>query len=404
MPVTTYPSPQVVGRNKNQLVQSSEQLLVETSRSWTIDPAKDGGWGAQTNKKRGPETRSILRSSFEGAEGTAKIIPHQNGLVMGIIQAFQQDLHLVLRPDDVWLCILSQFSMFVNGKAEELRSQFVAHEGKKKLEVDVTPESLWQVELGKVFGKFTDLIQQNVLDPQLQEWIMPNFTTTTAKDKSVAAVVMMATMKHYFEYVMLCGCGFPSVTLLGEKSDWEVILQKVERLPKFGEEPTEWAKLLTAVVKSMISTFDAPDSEATKEFWLRVCHEVGVDGSLNYKTMSGWLTAFCYWDEEGNRINDLTPPPPAHEKISEWVTSLVRRKQLILDGVKFPIIRPKDIPASVVTAPVTVIDFGSRLQYETTVVAGLLGMSISQSTSVNGDVVKPQSGWWMLQDSVKPFQ
>jgi hypothetical protein len=59
------------------------------------------------------------------------------------------------------------------------------------------------------------LMQEHMADEDVQEWLLPQFTTTTVQDRAIGSMVMMATMKHYFTYIMLCGCGFPSVTLLG---------------------------------------------------------------------------------------------------------------------------------------------------------------------------------------------
>jgi len=42
---------------------------------------------------------------------------------------------------------------------------------------------------------------------------MPNFSTTTDNDKSVAAITIMGTLQVYFDYYATLGCGFPSVTL-----------------------------------------------------------------------------------------------------------------------------------------------------------------------------------------------
>ena len=96
------------------------------------------------------EKRRIIQSSFhELNPETSPIIPYGNGLVNGIIRAFQQDLHLVLRPDDIWLSILTQFNMFVNGNSEHLRTQFVAHEGKKELIIDAGPQRIDDIDMGK---------------------------------------------------------------------------------------------------------------------------------------------------------------------------------------------------------------------------------------------------------------
>lgn len=101
---------------------------------------------------RGEPTKTddpLLQHSFHDLDtDNARITPYANGLVNSIIRAFQQDLHLVLRPHDIWLSILTQFSMYVNGNAEELRQKFVSHEGIKSLNVDVRAHSVWSMSMG----------------------------------------------------------------------------------------------------------------------------------------------------------------------------------------------------------------------------------------------------------------
>jgi hypothetical protein len=205
-----------------------------------------------------------MKSSFTDLNQFTKIVPYHNGLVNGIIRPFQQDLHLVLRPDDIWLAIFTKFGFYVNGHAEKLCSLFVVHEGKETLAVDFAPTPLSAVDMGDMTQKVTYLIHRNRVDPELKDWIMPNFTTTTYGDKSVAAIVMMGTLQHYFEYSFIGGCGFPSATLLGEKSDWGEILTRVHRLPKYGPETTQWSKLLIPILQNIILSFTHPTSQSAK--------------------------------------------------------------------------------------------------------------------------------------------
>lgn len=217
---------------------------------------------------------------------------------------------------------------------------------------------------------------------------MPDYTTTTENDKSVASVVMMGTLQTYFEYCMLMGCGLPSVTLLGEPSDWQKILARLDKLPQYGEAPTAWAKLLVPILKRMIATFYMPDSQELKDFWMRICYKQGEDGSTSAETLSGWITAFTYWGEEGNRLGIS----------KEWLKHHDEKKFLELDGVEYPHILPKLIPDGIIKVPVTLEDDATSSQYKCTLVAGSIGMAIQakgQSTTV-----QPRSGWWLLQDSV----
>ncbi|KAF2492868.1 hypothetical protein BU16DRAFT_551599 [Lophium mytilinum] len=344
------------------------------------------------------ETRKILASSFDdlNANSTTLLIPYGNGLVNGIIRAFQQDLHLVLRPDDIWLSILTQFNMYVNANAEKLRRLFVAHEGKKELVIDVRPATIAQLDFGKLSQDMADLIGKNVVDPELKRWIMPRFTTTTHDDKSVAAMVMMGTLQKYFDYTALGGCGFPSVTLMGEQADWEEILRRVKRLPRYGPETAEWSSLLVPIIRRFIATFSAPDSQALKDFWLRVHHSAGVDGSGERETYSGWITAFCFWHHHKYTRKIMRVESVPHDLDG------VDRKQLVLDGVAYPIIAPESIPDGVVSVPVKVKDFAEEIEYATTFIAGSVGMT-GMPSGGRLSTVQPRSGWWMLQDSCKPL-
>lgn len=388
MPVTVKPSPELVGCNSDPTIHSAKALLENLSHAWS---------------RPGGEKRPIMQSSFSDLDHTSMLIPYGNGLVNGVIRAFQQDLHLVLRPDDIWLSILTQFSMFVNANAERLRAIFVTHEGKKRLTIDNTPNPISSIDMGRFAQEMTLLIHNNVVDVELRDWILPKFSTTTDNDKSVAAIVMMGVLKRYFVYDMDCGCGFPSVTLLGERSDWEEILRKVQILPKYGDQTSEWSRLLIPVIKNMIASFDQPNSPEVKDFWLRACYSAGQDGSGSAETLSGWITAFCFWSETGTRTKDLPDVITSPFEFFDNIPPL-DRKRLTLNGIAYPLISPTSIPKGVVSAPVTIRDFGTGLQHETSLIAGSVGMTGTATGSGKGLTrVQPRSGWWMLEDSVKPM-
>jgi hypothetical protein len=124
--------------------------------------------------------------------------------------------------------------MYINGQAEEARNFFLRCEGKQRLLIDITLKSLWAMDMGEFAQKMTTLIQDNVGDRGLEDWIMPNFTTTTHNDKSVTAIAVMEIVQSFFNYTVEGGCGFPSVTLLGEKSDWYEIEKGITRLHCYG--------------------------------------------------------------------------------------------------------------------------------------------------------------------------
>jgi len=398
MPVTTKPSPRVVGIHSGRIIdvdKSAEPLL-----KITLDGCQDPYLG-DIRRPNGAK-RTLLSSSFDQwdvPQTTTKIAPFENGFVDGLIHAFENDLHLVIRPDDVWLSILTQFSMYVNGNAELVRRLFVVHEGKKDLVVDVTPFPLSKVDFGRFAQEMASVIQENVVDSELKSWMLPSFSTTEDHDKSVASFVMMGTLQKYFNYMMKCGCGLPSVTLLGERSDWEEIQRKLDKLPTYGPEPAEWAEVLRVVLRYMIKTFDNPDSREVKNFWLRVCHTAGREGSrLGVKSLSGWITAFSFWNEEGKRRYAWSDEELS-SRSQDWDV-VEDRKRLILDGLTFPIISKADISKGVVTLPVTLVDLEKKVNRYATVLAGSVGMTLSKRATT----VQPLSGWWILQEFERPLE
>ncbi|OAQ67104.1 hypothetical protein VFPPC_14433 [Pochonia chlamydosporia 170] len=409
MPTIVRPRPEKVGLNTDKAVHSSAALLKQTSTAWTVDKAQVTDYGVQTNKRIGPENRAVLRTSFSYLDETPRsIVPYGNGFVDGIIRAFQQDLHLVLRPDDVWLAILTQFSFYVNGASDELRDKFVDHDGKKTICVDVTPQKFEDVDIGKLSVQFTQAMKKQVKDgDEFVDWLLPKFSTTTETDEAVAAIMLMSTMKSYFEYLMLCGCGFPSVTLQGSRDDWVDIRNRIPRFADYGTDAKEWSVYLEKILDKMILSFDEPESRDVRDFWMNVRHAAGHDGSMDMRTMSGWITAFCFWTQEGKRNRGYED-----EVLYARGESGVDRRRLVLDGVRFPVMHWKAVTRGVAEVGVTVVDLrGERM--ETTVVAGSVGVEGVGGGDGGGDVVgdrvgggaigvvRPVSGWWMLLDRIE---
>ena len=146
----------------------------------------------------------------------------------------------------------------------------------------------------------TDEIMKNVNDPTLRDWILPQFTTTTPTDTVVFSALMMATMKTCFTYRFGFGCGLPRVTLEGEKSDWEAILERLERLKEYGLQTIAWYHLLKPVVANFVRAFEDPEGAENLGFWNRICSSEERGSGVSY--LVGWVTAFCAFKENGDWI------------------------------------------------------------------------------------------------------
>ncbi|RDX44369.1 hypothetical protein OH76DRAFT_1359619 [Lentinus brumalis] len=230
----------------------------------------------------------VLESSLTSEE-LPNVTPSSNGFVYAVMDAWGGHYHLRIRPDDVWVAILNQLNFYINAHAEELRRYFVAHNGKRELKVAMTSEGF-----AGFARKMSLKIRDNVVDSTLVEWVLPDFTTTTLHDRAVCSIVMMASLKAYFSYGSGITCGIPSVTLEGERSDWEEIYRRLDRLYEVGDEPSVWAEMLRPILLRFICAFDGTPDQT---FWEHVVHR--NTEMCGQDDLSGWLTAFCVWDSKG---------------------------------------------------------------------------------------------------------
>jgi len=322
-----------------------------------------------------------MQSSYKSSS-TAKRINSSNGFVKAAIQAYCYHHHLQIRPDDIWMAILTQFSAFVNAHAEELHDKFVEHEGKKKLILTYNAQSRHDFDFSIFAEDMGRVLEEEVKDPGLRDWLIPRFTTTTSNDVVVASIVMMATLQSYFSYESELMCGLPSVTLLGEKADYELILQPLDYLKQFGKAPTIFAELLKPIIKSFITTFDEPTSSGTKRFWIRIASKIdrGSSGTGTVNDYSGWITAFCYWNEKG---------------VAEY---LPRKFKLGEACQEYFNISSDGVPAGYAIVPVVVTD--NRQRVETVMVAGSLAIDCKNGyRTARVNTLQPELGWIIFEET-----
>ena len=256
----------------------------------------------------------IVHSEFSGLIPVLHRIQQSNGLVNGIAEAYNQHHHLILRPDDIWLAMLVQFSQHVEKNAEKLRESIVKFDtndadvtdGKKRLIV-YGDGNLYTAQYDQLCAMMSKEIAKHLVDPSIREWIIPEFSTTTEKDRVCGAITMMSSMKSYFNYEFHLRCGLPRVTLEGTVEDWQKLQHLANRFLEFetGDgHMKQWHSLFTPVLDEFVnSASGSPDLE----FWKLVVHYQGNGSGPRF--LSGWITVFCPYDDKGTWMCDLKKTP-----------------------------------------------------------------------------------------------
>ncbi|KAJ7161880.1 hypothetical protein C8R43DRAFT_1063146 [Mycena crocata] len=386
---------------------SPSKLTVKSTT--TITPVTSAELFQQTCPNQQEQVAKIWQSCIGGKNGPDatqfKIAPNENGFVNTLMTAYSQHHALIIRPDDVWLAIVSQFCLYINANAELLRANFAEHEGKRELEV----HGPFPLGFSALAAQMGGLLDKNVLDPGLREWIQPQFSTTTTNDSTVGAMLAMATMKKFLEYKESYDCGVPRVTLEGERADWELILGRLERLKEYGLEAIAWYHFLVPVISRLVKAFDEPDAATNSQFWQKVATSTnnGSGGAF----LSGWITAFCMFSPTGAWLGPkLNPakasPAPASLTPAQFWSGYTKpppkknkAQPLNLDGAKYPKIATGDVASGYAEVDVVVDENGFKLPC--VLVAGMVGVGFSSSRDIlvsetgRNDIVRPVVGWWM---------
>ncbi|OTA80563.1 hypothetical protein M434DRAFT_86236 [Hypoxylon sp. CO27-5] len=340
---------------KTNVITSAEQLLRESC------PTEDN------------RCHWVMESSF-GFFANSRVFASSNAFVRAAYYAYSYGHHLKIRPEDVWFSILSQLSFHINTNPEKLGSFFVTHEGQKSLEV-IDSDTIISTQFENLATRMKHEIEKNVRDPQLRTWIIPDFSTTTNNDVVTAAILMMGTTQRYSPYRATLVCGIPSVTLLGEKEDWIKIRNRLDFLPRLGEEPQQFGRLLVPVLNYFVRSFEEPTSPEVISFWSKIVHKSSGSGPYH---LSGWITSLCFWEANGKC---LYKPPMDSDGCD-------------IDGTLFHRIDIHDIPNGFASVPVTVID--EDMEVSARMVAGSVCIQVSSSGELL-DTLQPGSGWWIYK-------
>jgi Domain of unknown function (DUF4419) len=180
--------------------------------------------------------------------------------------------------------------------------------------------------------------------------------------------------------------------------------------------------MLRVVLTRFVNSFDIfgenssnskEDKKEMIEFWNKMACYYGGGSGPTY--LSGWITVFCPWDNEGKWMDSTcapgtSPPPPPPPPSSSPMMPIPMRNfsnpvslrkggiSLILDGQMFPIIESKKVPSGFVEVDVIVNEAGTI--YDTMMVAGQLGGKVLLDED-NEERLGVATGWIIFEKEKK---
>lgn len=203
-------------------------------------------------------------------------------LLAAVYTAFSEHRPLVLTPDAVWLTIAQGVAQHMAIHGERLRERFVAHQGRLELNfsaygwVEGSPENPWS----EAFAAWADGIRKHVGD-ELHDLLACDFSTSGPIELAASRVVMMDVFEKYFQYVVTCICGIPTVTLEGTVDDWKKLADKAAGLAVFDLD--WWLPHLLPICGQFV---EARRGNPDLAHWQDVCKLKGAYGGA---VINGWI-------------------------------------------------------------------------------------------------------------------
>ncbi|KAN0019002.1 hypothetical protein ACTFIU_002204 [Dictyostelium citrinum] len=356
---------------KNECLKTSKlNNLIET---WKIDFREMNEAKIKLNKEIEEEVKkyTILQTSFnEDLKSGGGL----NSFVYSAWESYNKHHHLVLRPDNIWMAILTQFLFYVNKNSEELREKFVDFDNKKTLKV-YTRYPILEAPFDELTIEMSNEIQSNIKDPSIRDWIIPNFTTTTESDKVVFSIALMSTMKNYFDYVFHTDCGLSEVTLLGEIKDWINLKERVEQMNQFDNKDGTIKKWLVYLLPIIDNFIESANGHPDTKWWNQI---VDYREQSGCSVLTGWLATFCVFDIKGRYEDDMHIDYFRKKEIFPW-----------------PRVNGESIPNGFVSCPVLLKEF--QKEYNSTIYSGHFGSKLLE----NNSKLIPSLDWFIVTKDIK---
>jgi len=279
------------------------------------------------------------------------VMPSTDSFIRGAIQAWSEHLHFKLEPDLIWLTIVTQLSFYMRANQEKVRHlyDFASRPG---TEIYEYPD--WYLIMVTFYAAVVDRTKEE----WVYEFLRPYFSTTSDNHIMVSHIIMLGFEKTDFIYDQPILCGLPSVTLEGELRDWQDMLERLDRFQAFGPEAAAYAARLRPVLSRMASSFREPDSEASKSFWNQmVIAQKSEECGGAPLTISGWITAFLFWDVDGQPYGRTEGP-------------------FALDGIAYPAVNIRTLPSGYAKAPFIWRNMNGVDRHKAYAIAGVLGKRI----------------------------
>ncbi|MCA9817104.1 MAG: DUF4419 domain-containing protein [Cyanobacteria bacterium HKST-UBA01] len=299
-------------------------------------------------------------------------------MIAAVHLAFSLHRPLILSPDMIWTMILQGFAYHVNNNSELLRKRFVSHEGKKVLAIEVenvyvnSPESAWD----QVVADLTERVHDNIsIDSRA---LVADFSTTGLHERLASQTAILDAFQAYYEYVVMCVCGIPSITLEGEVDDWKHLREKIELLADYDLD--WWLPSVRQIADQFVR---AASGDVDLAHWQDIYKRMAAYGS---DLMNGWMLKLIpYLKNHHTGTINVVNPLLFDDSWPEPELDPMQARGIMFPSVPSPVTSDA-LPSGISMVPFTLIEQGQRYRMQ------LLGGFLAVEEKEGDFAMRPRLG------------
>lgn len=186
----------------------------------------------------------------------------------------------VVKPDDIWYCLLCELSLLVAANPSAYRDLFT--ESSEKQEILVITNDPVVMPLDTLVGALSRKIPTEV------DIFFPKFSTLTKKSTFAQYAAFADMCSPYYNYSMML-CGFPYIDVRGEAEDWANLLRGWLRLSHIFKKEKAYFQRVEDILLDASAAFQRKDNE----FWAGIFGDKRC-GSGGQTEIYGWFSRLFY--------------------------------------------------------------------------------------------------------------
>lgn len=261
------------------------------------------------NEKLVTKGNTVVRDCIDGT------VRHNNYLEY-LGQAWNSHRGIIVSPELIWHVILNELASTIKNDFENYREYFST--SSEKVEIVVQTNDSQLLPLDAIMNELKKLVPTDV------DIFLPDFSTNTESSELAMMATFADAMSPFYNYGMLM-CGISKVRIQGTESDWNKIINHLNRL---GEEvfskSTNIISYIDKVNTCIEELIHAIENESVDFF--KTIFRLDRCGSGSEVQVKGWIQNLF-----------IKIPKPGYINNYPTCVSYVRYKNLT-DGNKFELV------------------------------------------------------------------